>query len=458
MDYILREAVTQEANGAHVLDVNVGLPDIDEPAMMARLIPELQSVTDLPLQIDTADPTAMAVAMRLYNGRPLVNSVSGKAESMEAVFPLMKQYGGCAIALTLDETGIPPTAEGRVAIARRILDRAAEYGIPKEDLIFDTLAMTISADQTSARTTLEALRRIREELGCQTSLGVSNISFGLPQRERINGAFLLLALENGLSAAILNPNAQAMMDAYRAYRVLAGLDPNCGDYIAALSGEAPAAPSAATATALDLRQAVVKGLRESAVSAAREELQSKAPMDIINGALIPALDFVGQAFEGGRLYLPQLLMSAEAAKAVFELLRQHMTRDGGALPQVKGKIVLATVKGDVHDIGKNIVKVLLENYGYQIIDLGKDVSPRAIVDAAVREDADLVGLSALMTTTVGAMEETIRLLKAEKPECRVMAGGAVLTEDYAKRIGADFYGKDAMGDVRYADQTMAAET
>lgn len=455
LDYILRLAVEQQQNGAQVLDVNAGLPDIDERDMLSLVIQEIQGITDLPLQIDTNDPAAMERAMRLYNGRPLVNSVNGKEESMAAVFPLLKKYGGTAIALTLDENGIPATAQGRLDIARRILETAASYGIPKEDLIFDTLAMTISADQTAARTTLEALRLIRDELGCMTSLGVSNISFGLPRREQINGTFFLMALQNGLSAAILNPGSRTMMDAYHAYCALAGLDPNCQDYIAAMAGEgqAPAAP--APAGSLDLGRAVERGLRESAVRAAQEALGDRSPMELIDTALIPALDRVGAEFETGRLYLPQLLMSAEAAKAVFELLRGHMSAEGGGLPVSKGKVVLATVKGDVHDIGKNIVKVLLENYGYQVVDLGKDVSPERIAETVVREGAEFAGLSALMTTTVGRMEETIRLLRECAPNCKIMVGGAVLTEDYARRIGADFYGRDAMSDVRYADSVLA---
>lgn len=442
-----------------VLDVNVGLPELDEPEMMALLIPQLQSVTDLPLQIDTSDPAAMERGMRLYNGCPLVNSVSGKTESMEVVFPLMKKYGGVAIALTLDEQGIPATAEARLAIARRIVETAARYGIPKEDLVFDTLTMAVSAEPTAARTTLEALALIRSELGCHTSLGVSNISFGLPQREKVNAAFFLMALERGLSAAILNPNSAAMMDAFRAFCALNGQDANCQAYIAAMAGETSALPDRAPAAsaAPDLPAAVIRGLRESAVQAARAALAEKTPMEIIDAALIPALDHVGTEFEQGRMYLPQLLMSAEAAKAVFALLRERMSQGDGGLPASKGKVVLATVKGDVHDIGKNIVKVLLENYGYQVIDLGKDVSPETVADTVVREGAGLVGLSALMTTTVGKMEETIRLLRERAPGCRIMAGGAVLTEEYARRIGADFYGKDAMSDVRYADGVTGRE-
>lgn len=456
LDYILREGVTQQRNGAMVLDVNVGLPDLDEGAVFARILPELQGVTDLPLQIDTADFSAMEQALRLYNGRPLINSVSGKQESMDAVFPLMKKYGGTVIALTLDESGIPAAAEGRMAVARRILSRAAEYGVPKEDIVFDPLAMTVSADQTAAVTTLETLRRIRDELGCRTSLGVSNISFGLPGRETVNAAFFLLAMQNGLSAAIMNPNSKAMMDAFYAYGALAGLDPNCADYIAHSGGEtASAAP--APAGGMGLADAVIHGLREAAVSAARAELETRAPMDLIDHEMIPALDLVGREFEAGRLYLPQLLMSAEAARAVFDLLKARMQADGGQ-QTVKGTVVLATVKGDVHDIGKNIVKVLLENYGYRVVDLGKDVDPEEVLAAVNREKARLVGLSALMTTTVTRMAETIRLLREKAPGCLVMVGGAVLTEDYARQIGADFYGSDAMSSVRYADRVFAAGT
>lgn len=453
MDYVLRLAVEQQEKGAQVLDVNVGLPEVDEPTLLPHTVEELQAVTDLPLQIDTNHPGAMAAAMRCYNGRPLVNSVSGKAESMAAVFPLLKKYGGAAIALTLDEDGIPSTAQERLAIARRIIETAAGYGIPKEDLIFDPLALTISADQGAAVVTLETVELITRELGCRTSLGVSNVSFGLPRREAVNSAFFLLALEKGLSAAILNPNSTPMLDALRAYCALKGLDPNCQAYIAAMAGTPAPAASAAPVGDMDLGTAVERGLRESAVSAARTALDRGAPpMELIDNGLIPALDRVGAAFEAGKLYLPQLLMSAEAAKAVFELLRGAMTTQG-ARPAAKAKVVLSTVKGDVHDIGKNIVKVLLENYGYRVIDLGKDVSPETVTQAVVREHAAFCGLSALMTTTVGAMEETIALLRREAPWCRIMVGGAVLTEEYARRMGADFYGKDAMSDVRYADST-----
>ncbi|MBP1736980.1 MAG: 5-methyltetrahydrofolate--homocysteine methyltransferase [Oscillospiraceae bacterium] len=450
LDYILEEGITQQENGAQILDVNVGLPELNEAELLVRLIPELQSVVKLPLQIDTANTAAMAAAMRVYNGCPLVNSVSGKTETMEAVFPLVKQYGGAVIALTLDENGIPGTAEERLAIAKRIVETAAVYGIAKENLIFDPLAMTISSDSQSAQITLKALRLIREELGCRTSLGVSNISFGLPQREHINTAFFTMAMQSGLSAAIMNPNSKAMTDAYYAYCALAGLDENCQDYIAACTGQAAPTP-AATACETDLRQSIIRGLKENARAAAASELSHMSPLELVSQLLIPALDFVGQEFEAGRLYLPQLLLSAEAAKAVSELVRQRLDAEGGASIQPKSKVILATVKGDIHDIGKNIVKVVMENYGYQILDLGKDVEPDAIVEAALRERVTLVGLSALMTTTVVSMEETIKRLRKSCPDCRVMVGGAVLTEEYAAAIGADFYGKDAMSSVRYAD-------
>ena len=452
LDYLLREAVAQQEKGAAVLDVNVGLPEVDEKELLTLALPRLQSVTDLPLQIDTSDMDAMEAAMRIYNGRPLINSVNGKPESMAAVFPLMKKYGGTAIALTLDENGIPATAEGRVAIARRIIHTAAQYGISREDLIFDTLAMTVSAEPTAALTTLEALSRIRRELGCHTCLGVSNVSFGLPRREKVNSAFLLLALREGLSAAIVNPCADAMLDAFHAFRALSALDPNCRDYIAHADGQA--APQAAPAAGMDLGTAVLRGLTDSAADAARASLETKAPLDVISTVLVPALDQVGRDFESGKLYLPQLLMSAEAARAAFQVVNDSLRSGGQAAPAARGKVILATVKGDVHDIGKNIVKVLLENYGYRVLDLGKDVAPEAVAEAALREDIRLVGLSALMTTTVGAMEETIRLLRQRKPDCKIMVGGAVLTADYAAAIGADHYGRDAMSSVRYADSVF----
>ena len=448
MEYLLREGITQQQKGAHILDVNVGLPEIDEVAMLRRAVEKIQGVVDLPLQIDTADPEAMAAAMRVYNGKPLVNSVNGKQESMRAVFPLIKRYGGALIALTLDEDGIPATAAGRLAVAEKIMRTAAAYGIDKKDIIVDTLTMTISAGQENAAVTLAALRLVQEKLGLHTSLGVSNVSFGLPQREIINAAFFNMALQNGVSTAIINPNSAAMMDTYYAYRALNGSDDRCLDYInhyAAQTG----APAAAENT-LTLKEAILRGLQESAHAAAKQLLALRDPLEIIKTEMVPALDQVGKDFEQGVLFLPQLLMSAEAAKAAFEVLRVQMSAQGQTAK--KGKIILATVKGDIHDIGKNIVKVLLENYSFDVLDLGKDVPPEQIVQTARKEQVKLVGLSALMTTTVVSMAETIRQLHEALPDCRVMVGGAVLTPEYAARIHADFYAKDAMGSVHYAQK------
>ena len=447
--YLLAEAVAQEEAGAHILDVNVGLPDVDEPALLAEAVCAIQAVVPLPLQLDTADPAAMERAMRRYNGKPMLNSVSGKAESMAAVFPLVKKYGGVVVGLTLDENGIPDTAGGRVAIAKKIRDTAAAYGIPPWDVVIDPLTLTVSSDQRAAAVTLEALERIGREVGCPTILGVSNVSFGLPRRELVNAAFFTMALQRGLSCAILNPKAEGMMAAWRAFRALAGLDGQCGDYIAAYGGQsAPAAPAASAAAPLD--ECVLRGLQEGAAQAAKAALAAGTdPMELVNGQLIPALDRVGRGFEAGTLYLPQLLMSAEAAKAAFEVVKAALA---GAPRAEKGTVVLATVKGDIHDIGKNIVKVLLENYGFRVDDLGRDVPPEAVLEAAARPGVKLVGLSALMTTTVVNMERTIALLREQAPQVQVVAGGAVLTEEYAGRIGAHRYAKDAMATVRFAEE------
>ena len=452
IEYILSEGLTQEDNGAHILDVNVGLPEIDEPEMMARVVTRLQGVTALPLQIDTSDPVAMERGMRLYNGKPMLNSVSGKQESMEAVFPLVRKYGGVVVGLTLDENGIPDTAEGRVQIAKKIYETAAEYGISRDDIVIDGLAMTISSDSRSALVTLETLRRVRDELGGKTILGVSNISFGLPQREIINANFFTMALQNGLSCAIINPNSDAMMRTYRAFLALTGQDPQCAGYIAAY-GSQPAAPQAAAAAAeMPLGESIERGLTGRAAEAAKAALQTVPPLELVNTELIPALDRVGKGFEKGTVFLPQLLMSAEAAKAAFDVVKESMR---GAPQRSRGKIILATVKGDIHDIGKNIVKVLLENYGYQVIDLGKDVDPAVIAETAIREQVPLIGLSALMTTTVVSMEQTIRLLREKTPDAKIVVGGAVLTQEYADAIGADCYARDAMATVHYADQIFS---
>lgn len=455
LDYILREGITQQDKGAHILDVNVGLPDIDETAMMREVVTELQSVTNLPLQIDTVDVNAMEAALRIYNGKAMVNSVSGKQESMDAVFPLLQKYGGVVIGLTLDEKGIPETADGRVKIAEHIIAEAAKYGIQKKDIVIDVLCMTISSEPDGARVTLEALKRVREELGVHTVLGVSNISFGLPSRPVINAAFYTMAMQNGLSAGIINPSSEEMMKSYYAFHALMNLDQNCEHYIAQYAGAAPAAPSAtgAAGSQMQLDTAIEKGLKEDAHRITMELAKTKAPLDIINEYLIPALDHVGKGFETGTVFLPQLLMSAEAAKAAFSVLKDILAASGSEAEK-KEKVVLATVKGDIHDIGKNIVKVLLENYSFEVVDLGKDVPPELIVETVLKENIHLVGLSALMTTTVVSMEETIRQLKKQAPDCKVMVGGAVLNQEYADMIGADFYGKDAMQSVYYAQKLL----
>ncbi len=455
LDYILTEGVRQQDQGAHILDVNVGLPDIDEPAMMKKVVTELQSVTSLPLQIDTVDPAALEAALRIYNGKAMVNSVNGKQESMDAIFPLIRKYGGVVVGLTLDENGIPDTAKGRVEIAGRIIREAARYGIPKKDIVIDVLAMTISSDPAGARTTLEALEGVRKTYGVCTVLGVSNISFGLPSRPVINANFYTMALQKGLSAGIINPLSEDMMRSYYAYCALMGYDENCERYIEVYGNQAPVAP-AASARDISLKEAIEKGLKEEAHRGALRLLEEKAPLEIINEAMIPALDQVGKGFEKGTLFLPQLLMSADAAKIAFAVLKERMPEQDGP-GQKKEKVILATVKGDIHDIGKNIVKVLLENYGFDVIDLGKDVPPQLVAETALREDVRLVGLSALMTTTVVSMEETIRLLREQKPDCKVMVGGAVLNQEYADMIGADFYGKDAMQSVYYTQELFKGE-
>ena len=460
IDYILQEGIGQQEKGVHILDVNVGLPEIDEVQMLTACVQELQAIIDLPLQIDTSDATAMESALRRYNGKAMINSVNGKKESMESIFPLVKKYGGLVVALTLDENGIPTTAEGRVRIAENILQTAASYGIDRKDIIFDTLAMTISADTNAAKATLGALSDIRTRLGCHTSLGVSNVSFGLPARDAVNGVFFALALESGLSAAIMNPYSAEMLKTYYAFRALHGLDDNCADYIGFMETYAPmAAPQKTSlqkeaagmeAFASLLQRAVVKGLKEQAAAVTGELLQSAEPLSIVTEDIIPALDIVGRGFEAKTMYLPQLLMSAEAAKAAFEVIKTHVVQSENTMP-AKCSFVLATVRGDIHDIGKNIVKLLLENYGFSVIDLGRDVAPETVLHAVEESHAPLAGLSALMTTTVPAMEETIRLLHEKAPWCRVVVGGAVLTQEYADSIGADRYAKDAMDTVRYAE-------
>lgn len=456
--YVLQEGIRQQEAGAHVLDVNVGLPDVDEPALLCDVVCELQAVVDLPLQIDTSNPVAMEAALRRYNGKALLNSVNGKRESLHSVLPLARKYGALVVALTLDEDGIPATADGRVRIAEKILRAATAYGLGPEDLLFDPLAMTVSADPGAALVTLEAVRRIASELGCHTSLGISNVSFGLPARDAVNATFFACALENGLSAAILNPHSADMRRVYYAFRALHGQDADCADYIAFAAGE-PARPAAGTVkkeTETTLRRAIEKGLRERAGELTQALLQTTEPLELVKGEIIPALDVVGQGFERGTVYLPQLLMSAEAAKSAFERIRVALSaqRTPGA---ARCRVVLATVHGDIHDIGKNIVKLLLENYGFAVTDLGRDVPPERVAEEVVRLHAPLLGLSALMTTTVPAMEETIRRVRAAAPWCRIVVGGAVLNEGYAARIGADRYAADAMETVRYAEGVDGAQ-
>lgn len=459
IDYILGEGLSQQDRGAHILDVNVGLPEIDEVQMLKKVSFELQAIIDLPLQIDTTDVNAMEEALRQYNGKAMINSVNGKEEVMHEIFPLVKKYGGLVVCLTLDEDGIPDNAEKRVEIAKKIIDKAASFGIAKKDLIFDTLAMTVSADSNAAKATLEALRAIRYDLGCHTSLGVSNVSFGLPEREIVTATFFALAMENGLSAAIMNPKSNEMMKAYYSFRALKGIDDNCTDYIenigkyksvAASSVQGVADTSAAATDGIsELQRAIVKGLKEQAATITEKLLETEEPLKIVNDQVIPALDIVGQGFEKKTMYLPQLLMSAESAQYAFEKIKEHMAKNSSESVS-RGKFIIATVHGDIHDIGKNIVKLILENYGFDVIDLGKDVPPETIVDAAIEHNAPLVGLSALMTTTVPAMEETIKQLRVKAPWVKVAVGGAVLTQEYADNIGADYYAKDAMATVRYA--------
>ena len=453
LDYILKEGIKQQDCGAHILDVNVGLPDIDEKAMMVEVVKELQSVSSLPLQIDTVNAEAMEAAMRIYNGKPMINSVNGKQEEMDKVFPLVKKYGGVVVGLTIDEDGIPDTVDGRVRVAGKIINEAKKYGIDKKDIVIDVLTMTISSDPESAKITLGALKEVREQYDVCTVLGVSNISFGLPYRPAVNSNFYTMAMQNGLSAGIINPLSEDMMRSYYSYCALMNYDENCEEYIRQYGNQKVNTPTK-EASEITLKTAIIKGLKEEAHHAAYAMVKDREALSIINEEMIPALDEVGKGFEKGTVFLPQLLMSADAAKIAFAVLKEELAKSGTD-EQEKDKIILATVKGDIHDIGKNIVKVLLENYSFDVIDLGKDVAPEVVVETAIKEDVRLVGLSALMTTTVVSMEETIRQLREKKPDCKVMVGGAVLNQDYADMIGADFYGKDAMQSVYYAQELFS---
>lgn len=449
LNYILNEAIRQTEAGAHILDVNVGLPEIDETAMMIRCVKAIQAVTDTPLQLDSTNFQTLEAAMRCYNGKPLVNSVNGTEESMTHVLPLVQKYGGCLIALTINEKGIPDTAPERAAIAEKIIERAAAYGIGKQDIIVDPLALTVSSNPESAVVTLESVRLIRQ-LGVKTSLGISNISFGLPQRELITATFYANALQSGLNCAIMNPFSEAMMNTYYAFRALNCLDKGCVDYIGYASSRQTASPTDNKNDQQDdLRTCIVKGLKDGAEAHAAALLENTPPLEVINQYIIPALNEIGTAFEQKKAYLPQLLMSAEAASAAFEEVKKRIPSEQADSSKA---IVLATVKGDIHDIGKNIVKVLMESYGFTVYDLGRDVPPEEILACAQEHHCRLVGLSALMTTTVPAMADTIKLLKETDPSFVTLVGGAVLNQEYADMIGADFYGADAMDSVRFAER------
>ena len=460
--YVLREAVRQIDQGAEILDVNCGVPGIDEAATLDTTVAAVESVVTVPLQIDTADPKALERALRHVNGKPLVNSVNGKRESMDAVFPLVKKYGGAIVALCLDESGIPATSDGRLAIARRILEEGAKYGFTKSDFVFDALTLAVSADPNAAVVTLETVKRLTDELGVNTVLGVSNVSFGLPNRPALNNAMYTLACRAGLSAAIANPSLIRETDDEAAFDVLLGKDANCAKWIAGNQADAanasgvPGSSGPSGTSATDLAAAIRRGLRDDARAAAADELSAgKAPMDVIQAGIVPALEEVGKGFEKGTLFLPQLLMAADAAGEAFAVVRGSLSaQTGGEAGRRARPVVIATVKGDIHDIGKNIVRALLENYGFDVIDLGRDVPPETIVETARRSNAFLVGLSALMTTTVGAMAETVRALKSAGLDCKTCVGGAVVTQEYADEIGADFYAKDAMRTVRIAENLI----
>ena len=460
IDYILSQAISQVKAGADILDVNVGLPEIDEKEMMVRVIKALQAVVDVPLQIDSTKPEVLEAALRIYNGKPIINSVNGEEKSLSTVLPLVKKYGASVVGLTLDENGIPKTAEGRFEIAKRIVERAKALGIPSKDVYIDCLTLTVSAEQSACKQTLKALNRVKTELGCKTCLGVSNISFGLPNRPLINHIFLTMALEEGLDLPIINPNDELMTGSVRAYKVLSDIDKNSRDFIEAYNEVKTQAPKIASSH-VSLFDAIVNGLKGEAGALTEKALESKDAMEIVNGDLIPALDKVGADFESNKIFLPQLIQSANVAQVCFEVIKKYLQKNNNA-PVSKGKIILATVKGDIHDIGKNIVKVLLDNYGYTVVDLGRDVAPELIVETAIKQDIKLIGLSALMTTTLKSMEDTIALarktheLQNEDGSSKVIffVGGAVLTADYAEKIGADYYCKDAKESVDTAKKVF----
>ncbi|MDD6484874.1 MAG: homocysteine S-methyltransferase family protein [Clostridiales bacterium] len=462
IDYILNEAFSQRDAGADILDVNVGLPEVDECALMEKTVKAVSAAVNLPLQLDSSDPATIERALRIYNGKPMINSVNGKKESMDAILPIVQKYGGVLVGLCLDEDGIPSEAEGRFDVAKKIAEEAKKYGIHKKNLVMDALTLTISAQQRESANTIKALCRIKNELGIRTILGVSNISFGLPRRELVNGTFFALALQSGLDACIINPCADSMMNVYRSYLALSGLDEGCAEYVKTYAGTkaqttvTSAVQSAAKEEQNPLCDAVIKGLKDQSYNITLELLKTTEPMDIINNIIIPALDKVGKEFEKGTMFLPQLMMSAETTKNSFAAIKEFLDASGEKR-ESRGKILLATVKGDIHDIGKNIVCTLLENYGYTVYDLGRDVAPEVIVETLIKEDICICGLSALMTTTVVSMEETIKLIRQKKPDVRVWVGGAVLTQEYADMIGADKYCKDALSSVTYANEFFGSD-
>ena len=451
MDYVLRLALEQKEEGAHILDVNMGLPDIDEVAMLTKAIKQIQGVIDLPLQIDSSNVAALESGARIYNGKPLINSVNGKKESLETILPIAKKYGAAVLGLTLDEKGIPESAEERLEVARRIVEAAEGYGIPREDIFIDCLVVTASAQQDLVIETLKAVKLVKEELGVKTILGVSNVSFGLPQRSVLNEAMLTMALMQGLDAPILNPKNTQMLEAIMAYRVLAGHDKESKAYIEYFSGKQQEANNATVSVQEHtLEEAIIKGLKKEAKQLTEVLLKDHEPLEVVEESIVPALNKVGEDYEKEILYLPQLIKSAEAAQSSFEVLKLALMNKGTENPSKGPKVILATVKGDIHDIGKNIVKVIMQNYGFEVIDLGKDVSYEEVLEAVRKHNVKLVGLSALMTTTVTSMAETITCLKEEVPECKVVVGGAILTEELAQFVQADFYAKDAMETVRIA--------
>ena len=454
LDYILDVAVQQEDAGADILDVNVGYPGVDEVTMLPKVVKKLQSAVSLPLQLDSSNPDALEAGLRVYNGKAAVNSVNGEPEVLDRVLPIVKKYGAAVVGLTLDKGGIPQTAEERVDIARRILAAALSYGIPKEDVWIDCLTLTVSAQQEQARETLKAVRMVREELGLQVVLGVSNISFGLPNRALVTQNFLIQAMQAGLTLPIINPNQKEMMDAVAAFRVLSGEDAGCRDYVARFAGETPAAKPAASGSGdMTLDDAILRGLKADAGRLAAEALKTENELSLVEKHLIPALDRVGEDYERGKVFLPQLLSAAQAAQAMFEVIRTSIAAKGGA-PVKKGKLVVATVQGDIHDIGKNIVKTVLENYGYEVLDLGRDVPPETVLNTVREQDIRLVGLSALMTTTRPALEKTVKLLGTLEEPPVVFVGGAVVTPEYAAQVGADHYAADARQSVEIARKVL----